>query len=327
MKFENSALYNGLNQRFGKHGRFGINRLSGFAYSMMRFSLILGISLIILFPIFNIISMSIKAREDLFDPSVFWIPRDFSWNTVYSNLKFVINFSDYWQYLFSTCIFVVVVTACHIASSCVIGYGFAKFRFKGNKPLFSLVLLVMLVPPLTTIIPQYLIFSNFDLFGLIKLLGGGDGISLNVGFLPIMLLGLTGFGLKNSLFIYIFRQFFANCPKELDEAAYVDGCGVFKTFFFIGIPLAKSAAMTVGIFSVVWEWTDSFYTYFYGENLKHLISELFSLAQRLWHLNADGSHLIFSNVGILLCILPVLLLYIVLQKFFTQSIERSGLVG
>jgi len=303
------------------------NRLIALPMMFGRFFLIFGISLVILFPIINIVSMAIKSREDMFDPSVFWIPRNFSWETVFSNFRFVMSFSNYWSYLASTFIFVAVVTACHISSSCVIGYGFAKFKFRGNSIIFSLVLLVMLVPPLTTIIPQYLIFSNFNPFGIIGLFNNGKGISLITGFLPIALLGITGFGLKNSLFIYIFRQFFTNCPKELDEAAYVDGCGIFRTFFYIGIPLAKSAAMTVGIFSVVWEWTDTFYTFFYGKNMKHLISELSSLAYKLMMKNADGTHMIFTNAGILLAILPVLILYVVLQKFFTQSIERSGLVG
>ena len=304
-----------------------IGKLKKVPYTVVRIFLITGISLIILFPLLNIISMSVKSREDLFDPSVFWIPRNFSWDTVFSNFKFVINFSEYWNYLLSTCIFVISTTVCHVVSACVIGYGFAKFKFKGNSLLFTLVLLVMLVPPLTIIIPQYLIFSDFNPLGIIGLFNGGKGIKLGVGFLPVVLLGLTGFGLKNSLFIYIFRQFFMNSPKELDEAAYVDGCGIFRTFFFIGVPLAKSAAMTVGIFSVVWEWTDSFYTFFYGENMKHLISELSSLSSRLWSLNADGSHMIYANVGILLSIIPLLVLYLLLQNFFTQSIERSGLVG
>lgn len=294
---------------------------------IVRFFLILGICFVILYPVMNMISMSMKTRDDLFDPSVFWIPRELSLETIASNFSFVVEFSEYWVYLGATAVFVLTTTACHIVGSCVVGYGFAKFRFKGNGFLFSLVLLTMMVPPLTIIIPQYLLVNDFDPLGIIGLFNGGAGLNLNVGFLPLILFGLTGFGLKNSLYIFIFRQFFKNCPKELDEAAYIDGCGVFKTFWRVGIPLARGAAVTVGIFSLVWQWTDTFYTFFFGNNIKHLVSELSNLTYRLWMINADGSHIVYSNVAMLLAILPLLLLYLLLQRLFSQSIERSGLVG
>jgi multiple sugar transport system permease protein len=313
-------------KKIKKHNTFA-GFITKLIYNLFRFGLIFGICFIILYPVLNMISMSIKVRDDLFDPSVFWIPRNFSFDTISSNFNFVVKFSEYWNYLFSTLLFVASTTACHIISSCLIGYGFAKFKFRGNSIIFSLVILTMLVPPLTIIIPQYLIMNNFNPLGIIGLFNGGVGVNLNTGFLPIILLGLTGFGLKNSLYIFIFRQFFVNTPKELDEAAYVDGCGIFRTFFYIGVPLAKSAAITVGIFSIVWEWTDTFYTFFFGNNINHLFSELKNLSFRLWMLNADGTHLIYTNVAMLLAILPILILYLVLQKFFTQSIERSGLVG
>jgi len=224
-------------------------------------------------------------------------------------------------------VFVLAVTACQLAGSCVVGYGFAKFKFKGSGVMFSLLLLTMMVPPLTIIVPQFLTMVNFNPFGIVGLFNSGKGINLNKGYLPLILFGLTGMGLKNSLYIYIFRQFFKNSPKELDEAAYIDGCGVIKTFFRIGVPLSKGAAVTVALFSIVWEWTDTFFIVFFGNRTKHLVSELINLRHMLWMNKADGSEIIYANAAMLLSLLPLLIMYLFFQKLFTQSVERSGIIG
>ena len=115
---------------------------------------------------------------------------------------------------------------------------------------------------------------------------------------PMYILTLFGTGLRAGLFIYIFNQFFRGLPKEIEEAAFVDGAGTWYTYFRIMLVNAMPAVITVTVFSLVWQYTDSFYI------------------QRL-----------YVDAGVVLTILPLLILYLLLQRRFIEGVERSGIVG
>lgn len=308
------------------------NKVKSLLWSIVRGMLLMGISFIIIYPILYMVSMSLKVRPDLFDASVVWIPKYSSFPEVIKTYRHVIKVIQYWQYLQGTVVFTLVTTAIHIVISCVVGYGFAKFDFKGKKLFFQIVILTMLIPPITTIIPMFLRFRYFDFFGIIQVITGQPGINLNVGMWPSVLLGATGFGLKNGLYIFIFRQYFKGQPKELEEAAYIDGSGVFKTFYSVHLPLCGSSILIVAIFSAVWQWTDSFYTSIFSKDIHHIMSALPSLRVSLqsignWSQVDVASTPIYTNAGIFLAILPLIIFYIFVQRYFIQGIEKSGLIG
>jgi multiple sugar transport system permease protein len=224
-----------------------------------------------------------------------------------------------------------------LISCTVIGYGFARFRFKGRGVLFALVILTMIVPPQTLMIPLFLHFRYFDVLGIISAITGQKGINLLESYWPFVLMSLTGMGLKNGLYIYIMRQFFRGMPKELEEAAYVDGAGMLRTFGQIMLPSAVPAMVTVFMFSFVWQWTDTFYSSLFLMRTDVLAKTAANVSNQIMKdLSADigvdiylspAISSMYTNTGSLLVVLPLLILYLFAQKLFVESVERTGIVG
>jgi multiple sugar transport system permease protein len=179
-------------------------------------------------------------------------------------------------------------------------------------------------------------FKNFDFFGINWLIGKitGGPTSMNilntrfVFYVP----SLLGMGLKSGLFIYVYNQFFRGLPKELEDSALIDGCGAFRTFTSIMMPNAKPVLLTVLLFSIVWHWNDFFYSSMYLDQQPTVATALAGLSQSLGKIRGlniyDPYELVTRmQAGSLIAILPLLLMYIFLQKYFTESIERTGIVG
>ena len=142
-----------------------------------------------------------------------------------------------------------------------------------------------------------------------------------------------GNGIRAGLVIFIFRQFFKGLPKELEDAAYLDGCGPLRTFVQVMIPNASSSFLTVFLFSVVWYWNDYYVssTFFTkNQTIALMLKNLSTLLSQQLFNNADVSpreQIVWMEAGCLIAILPILIMYVFLQKYFTEGIERSGLVG
>ena len=141
----------------------------------------------------------------------------------------------------------------------LVGYGFARFKFRGSRVLFACVILTLVVPPQTILIPLYLRFRYFDILGIFKAITG-HSLKLIDTYWCQILLSATGLGWKNGLYIYLMRQYFRGVPKALEEAAYIDGARTFKAFVKIMVPSALPMMLTVFLFSFSWQWTDTFYT-------------------------------------------------------------------
>ena len=138
-------------------------------------------------------------------------------------------------------------------------------------------------------------------------------------------------GIRSGLFIYIFRQFYRGLPRELEDAAAVDGCGPIKTFLRVMVPLSSAAFITVFLFSFVWYWNDYYYSGMFFTNGNTVTLALSSLQDKLRTLN-NGAYdpylyVVSMQAGCLLVVLPPLLIYIIFQRYFTESIEKTGIVG
>ncbi|MBM7582106.1 multiple sugar transport system permease protein [Caldicoprobacter guelmensis] len=297
-----------------------------------RLVLLIGLSFVILYPIFKKISFAIRAKSDLYSPIVVWIPQNFS----LENFRYAIEMMDYWKTLLNTTTLCLLTTILTLISCGLAGYGFARLRFKGSNLLFAGVIFTILVPPTTIFIPVYLNLKDFTLMGLIPLITGKP-VNLMDSYWPFVLTSMTANSFKGGLFIFIFRQFFRGIPRELEEAAYVDGASVTKTFTSIMLPNAIPAIITVGLFSFVWQWNDSFYTTMYLPSAKVIATQLASLPYNLsikltsmlgGSAKADPFYLsMVQDTGILLAMLPLIILYIFTQRYFVESIERTGIVG
>ncbi len=292
-------------------------RILGIVWPIFRFFILFGLCFVIVYPLIYMISCAFRAPEDMSDPTVMWIPRNLSLSVIQDTME-VMNF---WSTLGTTIFLNVGCSLVQVASCAVAGYGFARFKFKGRGLLFGIVILMILVPTQVISIPQYMLFRYFGPFNLIN------------NPLCMYLPAAMGVGIRSGLMIFIFRQFFKGLPKELEDAAYLDGCGPFKTFIKVMIPNAKSSFLTVFLFSVVWYWNDYYVssTFFTkNQTVALMLKNLSTLLSQTLFNNADVSpreQIVWMEAGCLLAIAPILIMYVFLQKHFTEGIERSGLVG
>ena len=230
--------------------------------NVLRFILMLGISFVILDPFIARIAGSFMSYEDVIDSTVAIIPK----NPTVEIYKAIITENHYFEALLNTVLLSFACAVIQMFVSCCIGYGIAKFKFKGNKLIMALVVFTMIVPHNALSLSMKMHFAQFDLFnvitwgnkGFFKLILGKT-LSLTDTFTPYILMSLGGLAFKNGLYIYLMRQFFKGVPDELEESAYVDGSGVFRTFFQIILPLSVPMMITVFLFSFSWQWTDEFY--------------------------------------------------------------------
>ena len=178
-------------------------------------------------------------------------------------------------------------------------------------------------------------FRYFNPLGIVGLFNNGAAINLADSPWALYLQAFFCNGIRAGLFIFLFRQFFRGLPKELEDAAYLDGCGPFETFVRIMVPNASNSFLTVFIFSVVWYWNDSYVSgmFFTKSNTVALmVSNLYQTISAYYSPNGTptgvpSDWLVWIESGCLLSILPILVMYIFLQKNFVEGIERSGIVG
>ena len=311
-----------------KHYRYLFwHRIAGYVWPFFRAVIIFGLSFVILYPILYMISTSIRPQAEMNDPSVMWIPKTIQ----FSNFVEVWNAIDYPSTLWNTLVLNIVSSVLQVGTCALTGYGFARFKFKGKNFFFALVLLQIIVPVQIILIPQYSQFRYFDIFGLFNALMG-DSINLVGTNLSMYIPALMCNGIRAGLFIYLFRQFFRGLPKELEDAAYLDGCGPFKTFISVMIPNAASSFLTVFIFSIVWYWNDYYVSsmYFNDPNTISLkidgISNIISM-YLTGEVGMASDYIVWMEAACLLAITPIVIMYIFLQKYFTEGIARAGLAN
>jgi multiple sugar transport system permease protein len=313
-------------------GYFQRHKISAKLYKVFRFLLLTGLSFILLYPILYMISIAFRPTNELFDPMVIWIPKTFTMENVRDALKLM----DYAKSFVSTVKIGVVSTLLQIVSCSLVGYGLSRFSFFGKKTILVLVIFTIIVPPQAIIIPLYLKYRNFTFFGIGNILGLLRGQPLSVNILNTLwafyVPALLGMGIRSGLFIFIFTQFFRGMPRDLEDAAYIDGCGAMITFLRIIVPNTGVGFLTVFLFSNVWYWNDYFYSSIFYNKVAPLSVKLVGLRQEIntqlfnrW--SNPFAAITRVQAGSLLTILPILVLYIFLQRYFTESIERTGIVG
>lgn len=303
--------------------------------SLGRVILLFGMCFLILQPILNKISVSFMMEEDLYNPMVIAIPEHFT----VSNYVLAIDFMSYWNSLKNTALISLTIAILQIIVCTLVGYGFARFDFPLKKVWFAMVILTIIVPPQTISSSLHLHFAYFDVFGIIKAITG-DTINLRQGVTPYYLMSATCMGLKNGLYIFLIRQFFRNIPKELEEAAYVDGCGTLKTFFRIMLPDAKPIITSCFLFAFVWQWTDGFYSRLFLGNVSLLSLQVSRIGDRLGGYistvlgNGVGGITVtpsaayincIVSTGTLMVIVPLIALYLFAQKGFVESLSTTGI--
>lgn len=297
-----------------------------FLFKFGRGILLFGICFVILYPIMTKFMISFMSVEDVYDNSVRYIPRNFTLSN-YGNAFKILELK---KIMWTSFLVPGVLSAIHMCASTVVAYGFARYNFKFKNFFFVLVILGMVIPPDLVLLPLYMRFRYFDVFGIFELLTGSTLNLLNTPW-PQVLLGATCTGLKNGLYIFIMVQYFRGLPKELEEAAYVDGAGTFEAFIKVFLPSARQIMMTVFLFSFVWQWLDDIYTSAFMQNVKIMSTQLLRLSNtdlgNAMGIQNTAEFSLMRNASMVIAMLPVLILYLICQKYFTESVERSGLTG
>lgn len=295
---------------------FGNRTSYGLVFTTVLYVLLIAIGFVYLYPLLFMFVTSLKSPEDLLNPMVQWVPTQ-----LYTgNYVKAYQVLDYPNTLASSLLMSVIPSLLQAAVCSVIGYGLARYRFPGKNLLFALILATFIIPAQNTVIPQMLTYKQLGLLG--------DPLVL---ILPAVL----GQGYKSAIFILIFYQTFQSLPKVLEEAARLDGASDVKIFFEIGLPAAVPAFIVSIIFSTVWYWNETFLTVVFLEGgLQSLPMQLSKFVQAYENLYPPGTVNIFDRLneaiklsGTFLNILPLLLMYFVLQKWFVESVERTGITG
>ena len=312
-----------LNRRMRRIGTyFNPKRTKNWLIDAIYYMILLCIVFLILYPMITNVANSFKSEADLLDRTVVFVPKEMSLKTY----QLTMNAMKYGEALKNSFLLSLTVAVLQTVSSALIGYGFARFRFPGRNLLFGIMIFTIMVPPQIIMTPLYMRFKEFDFFGVIKAVTGASPNALN-SFIPFIALSVTGLGLKNGLYIYLIRQFFRNMPRELDDAAYIDGANEIKVFYKIMLPNATPIIITNLLFSFSWQWTDNFFTPLLIQQFQTLPLSLGSIGTYLPYDIDPIVRTAMMGAGIILVVLPILIVYCFLQRFFIQGIERSGIVG
>ncbi len=306
-------MKNFFSQKKIKQLFLGMHFTDGILYKFVIYLLLISFSYIYLYPLLFMIVNSIKNIDDLIDPGVNWVPKTLYFENYLKSFK-VLGLPK--SFLSSTW-YVIKVSVLTTFTSAIVGYGFARFRFPLKKLFFVLMLMTFILPPQVTMVSNFLIFRKLGM------------MSKQIS---VLLPAFLGQGFNAAIYILIFYQFFRTIPKVLDESAQLDGAGNFRIFRSICLPLAKPALIIVFLFSFVWTWNETFVTGLYvGGNitLPLRLMSFVSSYQSIFPPGTPGAELngAIKLAGNVLTILPLLALYFVFQKWFTESIDRTGITG
>lgn len=290
---------------------------------VFRYAFLIGLVFTILYPQLNKVVIAFRSDADLIDSSIIFLPKHFAVDSF-------IQASDGMDYLSTFFRTLFICASCalfHVIACTLTAYSIAKFDFRLKKLVYVCVILTFLVPPSLISLPIYTTFQNFDVFGIFKLLSG-SAITLLDKPISLLLLYATANGLKSGLFVFLLVQYFKNMPRVLDEAAEVDGATNLQILLRIALPSARVMMVTVFLFTFVWQWTDTYYTSMFFTEFKVMSSALNELTAAFSNVEMSFVKLSqISSAGSVLFIIPLLILYLLCNKAFVQSIENSGIVG
>ena len=249
------------------------------------------------YPLVWLFFSSFKESSEIFTSAALF-PKEFTLNG-YKNGWSSTAAVPFSVFLLNSCKMVFPTVLLTIISSCLVAYGFSRFRFKGQNILLTIMLATMMLPNTVVMIPRYVLFNKYGLLN---------------SYMPFYLMAALA---VNPFFTYLLIQFFRGIPSDLDEAAYIDGAGKLQILFRIILPLAKAPIVSVALFQTVWTWNNFFDPLLYIDQVKKYPV---SLGLRL-AIDADSA-VNWNSIVAMSCVsmLPVVILFLFLQKYFVQGL-------
>lgn len=294
---------------------FGMKFTDGLVYKVSVYALLIALSYIYLYPMLYMVTGSFMSMEDIIDVAVQWIPSSLN----VENYRIVFSEIAYFSTLFDAIYLAIVPAISATVSAALVGYGFAKFEFPFKKTLFVLMIMTFIVPPQITMLPMFRMYSQYNLLG-----------SIRAFVYPAILAN----GLNAAIFILIFFQFFRMVPKSLIESAELDGANAFTIFIRIILPLAVPSIIIVFLFSFVWYYNETYLSglYLRGSDLLSLPLRIDQYISNFTSIYPEGSPArermqAVKLAGNVLTLMPLLVLYFFTQRYFVESIDRTGITG
>lgn len=279
-----------------------------------KYLILASVGYIYLQPIITMLLGSVMSPEDLANPTVKWWPTELcftNYKEAYETLDFLKSFANSLLTSVFPMLFQTITAA-------FVGFGFARFEFPLKKMWMAILVATFIIPSQVTLVPRYVLYYQYGIINTV---------------LPAYLPSLFGQGIKSALFILVFYQFFRTYPISFDEAAELDGAGKITVFTKIAIPMGIPAIVVSLLFSFIWYWNETSQSNLYfGAKITTLpmrLQQFTAIFESLYGA-AEGSSglnnaIIFA--GTTLSILPVIILYLVFQRQFVESIEKSGITG
>jgi multiple sugar transport system permease protein len=269
---------------------------------LTRHVLLIVVAALLLLPFYWMLVSALKSNSEIFARPLQWWPNPIQWQNVGNTIGS--RYFPYLRLLANSIFFAGGVTIGTVLSCAAVGYGFARLRFPGRDILFGITLATSMIPPIVTFIPTYVLFSKLGLIG---------------GYTPLILPAFFG----NAFFIFMMRQFFLGIPRDLSDAARIDGASEFRIFWQIMLPLVRPALMVVAVFSLLYTWHDFFGPLIYLQDKAQFPLSLGLYAFKSQR-TADWANIM---MGSFLTTLPLILVFLFTQRYFLRGIATTGLKG
>jgi multiple sugar transport system permease protein len=276
-----------------------IRRLAGQA---AKHALLIAVSIVFLVPFYWMVTSALKDNNQIFAFEPTWWPNPVVWE----NFPTAINFPGfpYLRLLGNSIFYAGAVTIGTIFSCAAIAYGFARLRFPGRDLLFGITLATLMIPPIVTFIPTYILFA---------------ATGLNGTYAPLIIPRFLG----DAFYIFMLRQFFKGIPADLSDAARIDGAGEFRIFWEIMLPLVRPALIVVAVFSILYTWHDFFGPLIY---LQDPMSYPLSLGLYAFRSQRAMEWALIMTASVL-TVLPLILVFLFTQRYFIRGVAMTGLKG
>ncbi len=292
---------------------FGNQERKGALPAILIYTLLVLFGFVFIYPILYMVAYSFMSTADLVDSNVNYVPTSLEWNNYFEAWK-VLNYP---KVFLQTMMVSILPAICQTVVCALTGWGLARFKFKGSKVLFGLIIFTFIIPSCLTMLPTVSLYAKFKITGTV---------------LAYILPALFGQGFKSAVFILIFYQYFKSIPNVIIEAAEIDGANTFKVFLKIGIPSAKSAILLTVLLSIVWYYNETVLaSVFFGSTISTLPLGIENFKSSFDAINqGSGGKSINEAIymaGTILNILPLVVLYAFTQKFFIQGMDKAGITG
>ena len=276
----------------GERGRFS---------TALRYAVLSALAVLFAAPFLWMLSVSLTTADQVLDRNRPFIPSEPAWRNYVEALT-VLPFHVFFK---NTLMVAILCVIGQTLSAAMVAFAFARLRFRFREPLFLLVLSTMLLPPQVTMIPTFVLWT---------IPGWIDSLK------PLIVPAFFGGG---AFFIFLLRQFFLTIPTELEDAARIDGCGNFRIFWHVALPLAKPALATVALFSFVFHWNDFLGPLIYTQSLEKKTLAVGLSAFKSLH-GTEHHLLMAASVAVLL---PILVIFFFTQRYFTEGVVMTGVKG